>query len=238
MGADPRTSGSSAPMSRFAPKVAGSAPMARHDRRRERRRRRPRSTTARAVPGRCASGTTAPARTAGPTWPPASPARAREVEVAEYEPKMNVTPNAVALRRRVDAPRPRAGPRAGRPGRRRHAAPLPGPGPAGRPQGRRHRGHRGRPGAEAAMRRALAGGPAGPRRAGRGGGPRSGRPTPAAAGSIDPIDGTSNYVRHVPIWATPHRPDGRRRRGGRRGLGPGAGPALVGGPGRGRLRRR
>ena len=47
---------------------------------------------------------------------------------------------------------------------------------------------------------------------------------------IDPIDGTSNFVRGIPVWATlialTHRGPRPRRR---RRLGAGAGPALVGG---------
>ena len=50
---------------------------------------------------------------------------------------------------------------------------------------------------------------------------------------IDPIDGTKNYVRGVPVWATlialMDGPRGRRGRGVRAG----AGPPLVGGSGGG-----
>ena len=45
---------------------------------------------------------------------------------------------------------------------------------------------------------------------------------------IDPIDGTKNYVRGVPIWATLIALMEGARAGGRPGLGAGAGPALVG----------
>ena len=55
---------------------------------------------------------------------------------------------------------------------------------------------------------------------------------------LDPIDGTKNYVRGVPVWATLIAlVDGRRRRGRRR-LGTGARPPLVGRPRRRRLGRR
>ena len=58
---------------------------------------------------------------------------------------------------------------------------------------------------------------------------------------IDPIDGTKNYVRGVPVWATlislMEARRGRLPAGGRRGLGARAGPPLVGGEGRGRLHR-
>ena len=55
---------------------------------------------------------------------------------------------------------------------------------------------------------------------------------------IDPIDGTSNYVKGIPIWATliALELDGELV-GGRR-LGAGARSPLVGGPGQGRLRGR
>ena len=55
---------------------------------------------------------------------------------------------------------------------------------------------------------------------------------------VDPIDGTSGYVRGIPVWATlialAHDGDGRRRRR----VGAGAGPALVGVAGRRHVRRR
>ncbi len=46
---------------------------------------------------------------------------------------------------------------------------------------------------------------------------------------IDPIDGTKNFVRGVPVWATLDRAARRRRRRGRRGVGPRARTAVVGG---------
>ncbi len=45
---------------------------------------------------------------------------------------------------------------------------------------------------------------------------------------LDPIDGTKNFVRGVPVWASLDRVDGRRPRPGRRGVGARARPALVG----------
>ena len=69
----------------------------------------------------------------------------------------------------------------------------------------------------------------------------TGRRRPAGgAGSLDPIDGTKNFVRGVPVWATLlGLVDGDRHRR-RRGVGAGAGPPLVGRPRRrapGRRRR-
>ena len=53
---------------------------------------------------------------------------------------------------------------------------------------------------------------------------------------IDPIDGTKNYVRGVPVWATlislMEARRGRLPAGGRRRLRTGTGPPLVGGEGR------
>ena len=55
---------------------------------------------------------------------------------------------------------------------------------------------------------------------------------------VDPIDGTKNYVRGVPVWATLIALAAGRADGGGRGVGAGVGPAVVGGPGRGGVRRR
>ena len=54
---------------------------------------------------------------------------------------------------------------------------------------------------------------------------------------LDPIDGTKNFVRGVPVWATLIALLRRRRAGRRAGLGPGAQPPLVGGEGRRRVDR-
>ena len=71
---------------------------------------------------------------------------------------------------------------------------------------------------------------AGPRGARRGGGPH--RPPGATARWIvDPIDGTSNYVRGIPDLGDADRPRARRRARGRGRLGARLGPALVGGQG-------
>ena len=50
---------------------------------------------------------------------------------------------------------------------------------------------------------------------------------------VDPIDGTQNFVRGVPIWATLIALERDGERGRRRRLGAGAQPALVGEPGGG-----
>ena len=47
---------------------------------------------------------------------------------------------------------------------------------------------------------------------------------------IDPIDGTKNFVRGVPVWATLIALDDQRRGGRRRGERASAGPPLVGEP--------
>ena len=54
---------------------------------------------------------------------------------------------------------------------------------------------------------------------------------------IDPIDGTKNFIRGVPIWAHADRADGGRHAGGRPGLRPRAGPPVVGRDRAGRVRR-
>ena len=58
---------------------------------------------------------------------------------------------------------------------------------------------------------------------------------------IDPIDGTKNYVRGVPVWATlislMEATEGGYRAGRRRGLRARAEPPLVGGEGRRRVHR-
>ena len=46
---------------------------------------------------------------------------------------------------------------------------------------------------------------------------------------VDPIDGTHNFVRGVPVLGDPHRAGRRRHPGHRPGRGAGPGPALVGG---------
>ena len=58
----------------------------------------------------------------------------------------------------------------------------------------------------------------------------------AAAGRqwiIDPIDGTTNFLRGLPVWAHPHRARGRRRAGDRRRRRPRAAAPLVGRAGNG-----
>ena len=99
------------------------------------------------------------------------------------------------LRRR---PPPRA--RARRRGRLHHDVALPGPGPAGGHQARPDAGHRRRP---QRSRSRSAPPSSGPGRATRS--PARSTATPVtvrAAGCIDPIDGTKNFVRGVPVWAT------------------------------------
>ena len=166
-------------------------------------------------------------------------ARQRSSRRALARPGLAASPAAVAWamsQRRLELHRrPAPGPR---PGRRRGLpdhGPLQGAGPAGGDQARPHarsptptRPSR-RPSARTLSRRAAA--RRRPRRGVRqtGHGPRR--------WVIDPIDGTKNFVRGVPVWATlialvdDDEVGGRRRRPRRRWQ------ALVGGQGRRRLHR-
>ena len=114
-------------------------------------------------------------------------------------------------------------------------AQLPAPRPGRRHQARHDVRQRGRPrgrGGPARPPRQRAAGPRHPRRGARR--DRCGA-TRQCGWIIDPIDGTANYVRGVPVWATLIALERRRRDRRRRGVGAGPGPPVVGGAGRGRV---